>query len=315
MKKYRLLIFILLLPCCSPQKDWIIQESGFTDGIHDIEMIDNETGFAYTYGTGKLLKTSDGGQSWDLIAQFDSLYFEQIQFTDEHNGYICGEKNTLLKTSDGGQTWENKGIGQEHDDIMIYGMCFTNNQNGYAAALRTENGKFISRIYQTIDGGQTWKLINNIPHMILNIEEIGNEIWGSGNGVIIRNIDRQDQWIYSFTDSSRSTGQIRDLAADQKGTIIAVSFTGKVLIKQTDNEEWEIQDITHNRLRSIARSGKNKWLIAGDKNIDKDCAIFQSMDNGKNWLKVKNEFPDIHRICVTRKHIWIAGKEGFIARK
>jgi len=150
--------------------------------------------------------------------------------------------------------------------------------------------------------------------MVLNVEKVGIEIWGTGPGVILRNIDQKDQWTDVFIDSTRSIGQVRDIAMDQKGKILAVSFTGKVLIKEPDHEEWEIAEVTTNRLRSVTWYGKNKWLIAGDKNTDEDCTLFETTDNGQNWEKVKNEFPDIHRIYITRKYVWIAGKEGFIAK-
>jgi len=314
MNKYQLLIFIFLLPFCSLQKEWIIQETGISDGIHDIEMIDDHTGYAYSYGTGKLLKTKNGGQSWDQIAQFDSLYFEQIQFIDNDYGFICGENNTIMKTSDGGDTWIDCHIMQESDNNLIYGMYFINEQTGLVSVLKSENGNTSSKIYQTSNGGETWELINSLPYMVLNVEKVGIEIWGTGPGVILRNIDQKDQWTDVFIDSTRSIGQVRDIAMDQKGKILAVSFTGKVLIKEPDHEEWEIAEVTTNRLRSVTWYGKNKWLIAGDKNTDEDCTLFETTDNGQNWEKVKNEFPDIHRIYITRKYVWIAGKEGFIAK-
>jgi len=314
MNRYSLLLSIFLLSFYSCKKDWIIQNTDISDGIHDIEMIGNHTGYVYSYGTGKLLKTTNGGHSWHQIFQFDSLYFEQIQFLDKNNGYLCGEQNTLLKTSSGGSVWDDCHIDHEAHNILIYGMYFSNIDSGFAAAILSENGKFFSRIYQTTNSAQSWSLVNELPHMILNIEKVGDEIWGSGYGVIIRNIDLRERWSYTYSDLNRPTGQIRDFATDHKGTVIAVSFAGKVLVKRPKKEEWEMQEITSNRLRSIDLLGKNKWLITGDKNKDNSCALFQTTDNGKTWEKIENKFPDIHRVHVTEKYIWITGKEGFIAK-
>ncbi len=41
--------------------------------------------------------------------------------------------------------------------------------------------------------------------------------------------------------------------------------------------------------------------------------IYRTTDEGVSWEK-NNDFPDIHRITETDKYIWIAGKNGFIAK-
>jgi photosystem II stability/assembly factor-like uncharacterized protein len=71
--------------------------------------------------------------------------------------------------------------------------------------------------------------------------------------------------------------------------------------------------MTTNRLRSIAYLGEKEWLIGGDNNKNDGAVIYCSGDDGESWEK-NNEFPDIHRITLTGKNIWIVGKNGLIAK-
>lgn len=67
------------------------------------------TGFAVGYG-GSILKTTDGGESWDRLRngrRLDTrgLPFRAIHFRDERTGVIAGDKGLLWLTTDGGDSW------------------------------------------------------------------------------------------------------------------------------------------------------------------------------------------------------------------
>ena len=57
----------------------------------------------------------------------------------------------------------------------------------------------------------------------------------------------------------------------------------------------------------------NRWIVVGDNNNNDGAVLFTSSDKGNSWEK-SNEFPDIHRITLSNKNIWIAGKNGLIAK-
>ena len=70
---------------------WQKLASPVRDDIHDVFFLDDRIGWAYTYGTGIIIRTVDGGRNWETVARLDTIYFEQIQFLDTHNGWICGK--------------------------------------------------------------------------------------------------------------------------------------------------------------------------------------------------------------------------------
>ena len=86
MKIISALILISLIGLTILNNDWVKTQTIIEDGLHDIEVINDDIALAYSYGTGKLFKTTNGGEIWAQIHQFDSLWFEQLQFIDENIG-------------------------------------------------------------------------------------------------------------------------------------------------------------------------------------------------------------------------------------
>ena len=54
-------------------------------------------------------------------------------------------------------------------------------------------------------------------------------------------------------------------------------------------------------------------MVVGDNNKNDGATVYITNDNGENWEKI-GDFPDIHRITLTEKNVWIVGKAGFIAK-
>lgn len=306
------LTILIFLTSCSINKDWTKIESKIEEGLHDIEIVDDKIALAYSYGTGNIYKTTNGGKNWKKIYQFDSLYFEQIQFFGEKTGWITGSPNKLFKTENGGVDWVDKSIKSELENALIYGMYFQDTRNGYIAIIRRNDNEFISNIYSTNDGGENWLLVNSINEMILNLEEIDNSIYGTGNNVIIKDIHKKNDWKYSFRDTTNQVGQIRDIEINEAGKLIAVSFNGYVL--DWTGEKWNSRKIIKNRIRSLTSVDHKTWIAAGDSNIERGN-LFISNDNGKSWINIQREFPDIHRINKSKKRLWAVGKEGLIVTR
>lgn len=286
------------------------QNAGITETLHDIEIINDTIHIAYGYGTGNIYKTINGGDNWNLISQLDSVYFEQIQFIDECNGWIVGSPNKIYKTKDGGMSWENKSIAQERENklALIYGMYFSDINHGYISVTNRSESGLVTKIYRTMNGGNTWKEVNEVQEAILNLEENKGHLFGSGAHVIIEDIDDRHHVKYIFKDSTKQVGHIRDIEWKGKGELIGVSDNGYVISER--NYNWSMNKITTNRLRRIIKVG-DMLLVAGDNN-NETGNLFVGSVNGLDW-KVRNEYyPDIHRLAIVNKKIWVVGKKGLI---
>lgn len=294
--------------------DWRITKTIIKEGLHDIEPLNDTTAFTYSYGTGNLYKTKDGGEHWERIHQFDSIFFEQIQFLNDSIGWICGSPNKLYKTQNGGKDWIDQSLKQESEDILIYGMYFKDTKNGYVAAINNFNekeGRF-SNIYATQNGGEQWALLNTIPGVIMNVEEINGILYGSGDYMIVKNLEQKDNWSYSYLDTLQKVRNIRDLQANKQGKIIGTGFRGTI-IRQT-YEGWETQKITRNWLRNLTWVKDSTWIAVGDA-FRESGNMYISTDNGQQWEMYHNYYTDIHRIMKSENKLWAVGKQGLIMTK
>jgi len=68
------------------------------------DFIDANVGYACGEG-GLLMKTINGGNSFNLLTSGTTNQLSDIDFVDADTGYIGGTSGLLLKTTDGGATW------------------------------------------------------------------------------------------------------------------------------------------------------------------------------------------------------------------
>ncbi|HLV46293.1 MAG TPA: YCF48-related protein [Flavobacterium sp.] len=164
-----LLIFVFAFGKAQAQTDWNIiptpTDTTATYFGYSLNVIDSLTVILtpkYTYDSPNLIKTSDGGQTWDFHMIDSTLYtiLHEAEFIDENNGYIVGGTdfgnwNVLLKTTDGGQNWENMDTSfLELYPTRITEVDFITPQLGFIAK-HEEN-----KIYRTTDGGNSFTALD-----------------------------------------------------------------------------------------------------------------------------------------------------------
>ncbi len=111
-------------------------------------------GFGYLAGTaGRIFKTVDAGQNWEVIHTGVSS-LKQVQFFDEMNGFIS-DFSGILKTTDGGENWtriSQNYVGFFHFFSPTEGISLqTVGYNSYGDIAQS-CGAFLL----TDDGGETW---------------------------------------------------------------------------------------------------------------------------------------------------------------
>jgi photosystem II stability/assembly factor-like uncharacterized protein len=84
--------------------NWIPKDNTFNEKINSIHFINDTTGFAVGERP-KIIKTSDGGETW-LVQNVDGTDYNDISFFDENIGFAVGDRGKILKTNNGGDSWE-----------------------------------------------------------------------------------------------------------------------------------------------------------------------------------------------------------------
>ena len=112
-------------------------------------MADDKLG--YISGYGGLLRTIDGGNSWNFT-EVKNDNFTSVFAVNSTDAWTCGYAGSIFRTTDGGNNWEklrngNNLLKKKYALLSIY---FRDSLTGWACG---ENGLLIG----TTDGGNNWK--------------------------------------------------------------------------------------------------------------------------------------------------------------
>jgi len=157
-----------------------------SDQLRDVAMNGQE---GYAVGrNARILKTTDGWQTYSLLTHDVSTYIESIKYrtdgsliqigwqgcigistdngihweemvptavdiwqasiVDANTWYMAGDKGNILKTTDGGQTLVKKNVPGTSE--LYYAVYFKNENEGWVT------GKTTGKIYHTVNGGDSW---------------------------------------------------------------------------------------------------------------------------------------------------------------
>jgi len=256
-----LLFFVLNSNLCFSQLGWhqCNTPASSQGRIDDLFMINTQIGYSCR-SDGSILKTTDGGENWQKIAQNSTVYCRSIEFIDANRGFVGAfpnpgvTTNILRRTIDGGINWVD--ISSALPTKALKGIC--------GLAVADQN---------TIYGG-------------------GN--WYEDSGYIIKSIDAGNTW--SLIDMSQYASSIIDLFFINKDTGFA---TGKsnlpleeatILYTTNGGIDWKIvyQGIPYNQYCWKIQRLTPRIYFASIEDIpstDK-TRILRSLDGGITWKSI-----------------------------
>lgn len=220
-------------PKISVSNDWQTLDTIAYKGKRDDISFSTPTHGWYGTGKGELYATTDGGDSWKLVASRPGTFIRALGFIDEKTGFIGNvgtdyypgvtDQTPLYRTDDGGVNWTSVNLGKE----TIKGVCAID----ILKTSRIYQGEMQPRtvihaagrvggptgIIRSVDGGETWTVIDMQAHagMILDVkffDEMTGLVFASSSrgadneGLILRTEDGGQTWIEVY-----KSGRIREL--------------------------------------------------------------------------------------------------------
>ena len=178
----------LILHIANNGQDFTMQTTGVQKAIYEVDFATAQDGVAVGQD-GIVLKTSDGGTTWDRIPVELPLqdwqvaqphYFAVSRGADAQHIWAVGPVGALIRSQDGGETWENLSLWCDLSfdnfasadpskdpestlrlnpcDVTLNGVSFPTNMDGWVT------GEF-GIILRTRDGGITWERQRNVRNL------------------------------------------------------------------------------------------------------------------------------------------------------
>lgn len=307
---------------------WRTHSCPITDDLHDVFFLNASLGWIYTYGTGILLHTTNGGQTWSVQAEFSPIFLEQIQFLDANHGWICGEYGFVYKTTDGGKTWQDVSLSlpdritepfdrEEAPDgnfVLLYAMRFLNNKQGFVAGASMNPAKKSRQAisYWTENSGKDWHAHTDPPNdLLLNTTFIDDEKgYALGSRTIFQTLNGGQDWEALYREEVPPE-QFRGLYFLNEEIGWVCGFSGRVLKTINGGQTWDPVSVTKNRLRDIVFLDEQNGFVVGDATAE-PSTLYQTVDGGESWQSVEVDMPNLHRLERVGNRVWAVGKEGTI---
>jgi len=256
--------------------------------------------------SGIVLRSVDGGENFETIANNFNKSVNGLWFIDSQRGFAVDNDVIIYKTLDGGFTWNGyyPQIYPLSVNRNLRSIIFVNDSTGFVCGGKNFGNGLI---YKTSDGGVSWSF-TEFTHELRGIWFDG-ELNGitCGYGAMLHSTDGGLTWNLSDSFKEYFTG----LRKDPVGSLWACTFDGEVFSGGSAGENWyRMND------RSDLPSGFRLNCIDANAGVivaaGPNGSLIISKDNGSQWT-VYTSFNEntIYDIKLLSSHSAIAcGKNG-----
>jgi photosystem II stability/assembly factor-like uncharacterized protein len=312
------LLLTLFLSCKKEKLNLVFEEINTPTNcnLNNLFVLNDSVVFACggQTGNGVILRSSDGGQSWQLLHDQFDYNIHSLFFLDNQHGFCGGDSTHVYQTNDGGISWQMhfdwEGIPFQYSS-PLRSVCFVNKDTGFFAG-----GKNFDRgiIYSTTDGGEHWN-VSGFEHELRCITPTAAGILSGGYGTML--LSKQNTAFETLNcDRSFYTG----IAFSNTTDGVACSYNGALY--HTDNggntfsladkknqtfgksEHFLCIDARKNKIISSGLGGFTAVSTDGGENYDSGYSLNNSRINSVKFLNdtiaiASADFGKIFRIHIS----------------
>lgn len=276
-----------------------------------LQFLDNQVGFLIG-SNGTILKTTDGGATWNSKTPASLANFNALSFRDDQVGFVVGKNGKVQRTIDGGETWTEVNH-RAWDDKEIFSVS----AKGNLVYLTGEDGL----AFKSTDGGNTWIALNFKTDSRSNVTGVfiqsPDSVFFIGGGGFIRRTTNQDaSYIWGEHELYAPLSHIF-FYNHQKGW--AVSNKNNAVLRTTDGGlTWQLPtNTTVNATWVQKRTGSFIGNTLVHSPFDKRViyaagggTVIRSNDLGETWTQIATipNATSIHSFYVSHSdsNTWIA---------
>ncbi len=184
--------------------------------FHGVYFTDANTGIAVggdrtNDSIQTIIKTIDGGQNWNVVADNLGSRLLNVRFIDANKGYAVGAFGKILKTTDGGLSWIPVTVPNSLATRQFCDVYFFNTSTGIVVGGAPNDT--MQTIIKTTDGGATWSIISDSLSPMLNSVYFYNSYEGyvTGNHGVIKYTNNQGNTWTSETITGNDQSELFDV--------------------------------------------------------------------------------------------------------
>ena len=268
---------------------WNEQTAPFAGDINEVVAVTPDLAIAGCDG-GNVIRTSNGGANWELIAtgitgtNSDIL---AIDFANENIGLAVGYNGTVAKTTDGGATWNiiSTIVGTNPWDMHMVDELY---------AWVSGTGE---RIFRTTDGGLTWTqqlAVGGLGTYGISFVDRNIGVAGGTGGNTYYTTDGGENWTPALTPPGNSVWGIHIAPSPVYGSVaMTACASGYVYLSTDGGRNWEVQPrFTISTMDDVwMTDAANAWFVGNSglvlkytepDNIPVELASFTASVSGNN---------------------------------
>ncbi len=288
--------------------DWTTLQSSTTKEFTGISCPDPRvcylvSGIYLSGGTGAVVKTTDGGETFTVLKSPTLNPLHTISCPTVATCYVAGDFGTFLKTTNGGETWTEIPLGSKSSPPKLTRLW----------ALDEQTVIVIGRdavLFRTEDGGATWgrpqvRSVSDL-YAIYFLDRQNGFIAGD-DGALFVTEDGGATWTYRNT--LRTAGQIKGLHGDSKQTLFAV---GDTVSKSSDGgKTWATQSVPSKNYNGVFAVNTDTVYLLGNVST-----ILKTTDSGTTF-SVDGTMPNVYLydvVCPSDGYCLVVGSSGKVFR-
>ncbi len=264
--------------------------------LRRIQFVNSLNGYT-AGGNGTLIKTTDGGDTWNTLNIGTTAFLTSIYFLNPNTGWVAGFGGFMKKTTDAGNSW----ITQTVPNASTFAnMLFFNELTGYIAGAAQQG---MNQFAKTINGGTTWNIISTSTFAWGEINFV-NQLtgWVEAPDYFAKTTDGGISWTRLLYDGSNQNFYFLN---DQTGWVAS-----EHIMKKTINGgfSWSFYPVPIDFPYGLKFFDQNTgWCVGSSGSSGVVC---KSTDGGINWniqkVEPNNAFYDASFINASTG--WISGK-------
>ncbi|MEM6261380.1 MAG: YCF48-related protein [Bacteroidota bacterium] len=281
-------LLLLLLPACADKIDpaWEELPVPVDEALHDILFIDEKEGFVAggsRWERDRMLRTLDGGQSWEVFPEVYGKSLLGIAARDIHTWWTSGVDGKVLRYQ------EDEPV--EVDQLFYWTPMHALAYSGDSLLVSVGgDGYSFGQIAKSLDNGNTWALVDTFSFELRDVDfSLNSRLVTCGYGAIMYSDDQGLNW--QFSDAEGEFFSAIDFPSPKKG--YAVGRTGHIYVTDDGGATWKQQRNGDSLLKNRHRYNDVMFIdpeigyVAGDEGV-----LLRTTDGGDSWKEVSTQTED-----------------------